>query len=519
MLQQPACMMTSILGGPGKSSKQPLKRVQVVLLLLLIFVVGEFFLQKQLSVNTTKLASCSQNTLTGLPKGDQAEPSVPILANSPTVHEAFGSDNVVHWDNLTDQLAPKGLRTSIDTSDGNDARFMRYGMSPLRNVCIRPNGTIVVVGLSEPDFARRLQEAGEAMVLEWKETYNCTWGCSGAAFEKETPENALWMTGTTTHIIPYLGNVFHHFAERVWPLLTGFRDPPDEDKSRSKQKNYYVHRMHTWLDQAHHNMDRNTFMFQIALLSRLAPPDTRPKFLQHSEHETRPMCFDTLMLSSAASGRMSPKSGIANFAPAMARYRQAAFDYFHIATPTVSLPPRPLRVTLYGRGDASRRRVTNIAQIAHYLRTSIQPPVLVTFIDELLQRRLYNQSLPEVVSLMAQTDIYITPHGANTWATLFMPKRSAVIEILGPCGPGTWISNTIAPALELKHRTDGNPWGERVASPRAGNTTDCKSALETPDFTIDVRKLQTELDSLRAIDGPGDTLPLHWLFNWTRNSY
>jgi hypothetical protein len=478
--------------------------------LLLFFAVGEFSLQ--LAVNTTTRTSCSQSPLTALPRGDQAT-SVPILANSPTVHEAFGGNTVVHWDNLT-ELAPKGLRTYIDTRDSDDVRFMRYGMSPLKNACIRPNGTIVVVGLSESDFTRSLREAGEAMVKEWKETYTCTWGCNGATFQNETPENALWVTGNTTHIVPYLGNVFHHFAERVWPILTGFRDPLDKD--RKSQGRFYVHRMHTWLDQAHHSMDRNTLMFQIALLSRLG---TRSQFLQHSEDETRPLCFERLMLSSAASGRMSSELGLANFAPAVARYRDAAFHYFRVASPEVSLPPRPLRVTLYGRGDTSRRRVTNMAEVVQYLRTSVQPPLLVTFVDEMLAQGLYNQSLPEVVSLMAQTDVYITAHGANTWATVFMPKRSAVIEIYGPCGPATWLSNTIVPALELKHRTEGNPWGARVASPLAGNTTECRSALETPDFTIDIGKLENEIQSLRAVDGPGDRLPLHWLFDWSTNSY
>ena len=505
--------MTLIRGVPGKSSKQPLQCVQVVMAVLLFFVITEFILQNQLTVNTTTRATCSQSPLSGLPRGGRAA-SIPILTNSPTVHDAFGGDIVVHWDNLT-EFAPKRLRTYIDTRDSEDVRFMRYGMSPFKNICIRPNGTIVVVGLSESEFARSLAEAGEAMALEWKETYNCTWGCNGVAFEKETPENALWVTGNTTHIIPYLGNVFHHFAERVWPILTSFRDPDDENQ---RQRRYYVHRMHTWLNQAHHNMDRNTFMFQIALLSRMTPPGTI-KFLQHNEDETRPLCFESLTLSSTASGRMSPILGLANFAPAMARYRLAAFKYFQVSNPEVSLPPRPLRVTLYGRGDASRRRVTNIAEVAQYLQTSVEPAFLVTFVDELLERGLYNQSLPEVVSLMAQTDVYITPHGANTWATIFMPKRSAVIEIYGPCGPGTWISNTIVPALELKHRTEGNPWGARVASPRAGNTTECRSALETPDFTIEVGKLRDEILSLRAADGPGDRLPLHWLFDSRSNSY
>ena len=151
--------------------------------------------------------------------------------------------------------------------------------------------------------------------------------------------------------------------------------------------------------------------------------------------------------------------------------------------------------------------------------TSVQPTLLVTFVDEMLAQGLYNQSLPEVVSLMAQTDVYITAHGANTWATVFMPKRSAVIEIYGPCGPATWLSNTIVPALELKHRTEGNPWGARVASPLAGNTTECRSALETPDFTIDIGKLEAEIQSLRAIDGPGDRLLFHWLFDWSTTSY
>jgi hypothetical protein len=215
--------------------------------------------------------------------------------------DAFDDHNVVHWDDLT-ELAPKGLRTSIDTSDSDEVRSLSYGLSPVKNVCIHPNGKILAVGVSESEFARSLAEAGEIMVTEWEESYNCTVGCKGATFVDETPENALWMSGITTHIIPYITNPIHNFGERVWPLLAGLRDPLDEDKTAKRK--FYVHRMHQWLDQAHHNLDRNTFMFQIALLSRMASPG-RIKFLQHSEDETRPLCFESLMIAFSRGGRFT----------------------------------------------------------------------------------------------------------------------------------------------------------------------------------------------------------------------
>lgn len=152
------------------------------------------------------------------------------------------------------------------------------------------------------------------------------------------------------------------------------------------------------------------------------------------------------------------------------RSLQGAFD-FRVASPEVSPTPPAASNALWTRrrfSETSDEHGQNGAVPANLRAT----PLLVTFVDEMLAQGLYNQSLPEVVSLMAQTNVYMTAHGANTWATVFMPKRSAVIEIYGPCGPATWLSNTIVPALELKHRTEGNPWGRRVALPLAGNTTE-----------------------------------------------
>ncbi|XP_024380065.1 uncharacterized protein [Physcomitrium patens] len=513
--------MTPISEAKGKScSKQPVKFIQLISFLLLFFLVGEFFLQKELASSPRARVACSRferDALAVLRLGESWDSSLlaaPVLVNSPTVHETFSSDVVVHWDNLT-ELAPKGLRTHIDTRDSDNVRFMRYGMPPLKNVCITPKGTIVVVGLSPEEFLQDLAAAGKVMVSEWGETYNCSSNCPGSAFEKDTPKDALWLAGNTTHIVPYLGNVFHHFSERVWPLLSGFQDPVDG--SYTPVNHYYVHRMHKWLEQAHHNMDRNTFMYQVAILAKTAAPGA--KFLQHGENEARPLCFESLTLSADATGRMTPHLGLQNFGPAIDRYRKAAYSYFRIPDPKLSTPPRPMRVTLYGRGDASRRRIVNIDEVAQHLRSMTQPPLLVTIVDELLASGAYNQSLPEVVSLMAQTDVYITPHGANTWATLFMPKRAAVIEIYGPCGPTTWLASTIVPALELKHMTQGNPWGERVAALSAGNTTECKSSYHTPHFTVDLAKLDEEIRSLRVPAGPGDRLPLYWLYNWSTNSY
>lgn len=443
-------------------------------MLLVFFIVGELLLQQHL---------CK---VIELPRGGEEPNRFPMLVTSPTLHDAFKWDvPVIHWDNLS-ELSPESLQTSI-------------GAAPyeLRNVCIRPNGTIVVVGLSEEEFSRSLNEE---LALEWNETYNCSWGCNGAAFVSKTPKDALWINGKTRHIIPYLGNVFHHFAERVWPHLTGV------------PKQYYVHRMHTWLEQAHLNVERNTLMYQLVLLSRV----NGASFLQHTENEQRPLCFERLTLCAASSGRMSAKRGLRIITESLSHYRRAAFEYFKISPPEVSLPPRPLRVTLYGRSDATRRRVSNIKEVADSLRGLAHPLLEVTVMDEMA----WNGTVPEVVSLMAQTDVYITPHGANTWATVFMPERSAVIEIYGPCGPSTWIGETVVPALKLKHETEGNPWGVRVANARAGNTTECQSALETPDFTIDVQKLREILMlRLRTVDGPGDRLPLHWLFDRETNSY
>jgi len=505
--------------GNGKLSKKPLLFLWTFVVFLAVFSVGELLLQKRLAHHTNAIISCMQyerdQSSVFLSKiGGNSSNGMPILAKSPTVFETFTNEHVVHWDNLT-MLAPKNLHTYIEPVNG-EAAFMQYGVANMRNVCIRPNGTMVVVGTSAEEIVRSVLATGETMAREWRDTYNCTsWSCHGGVhIEDTTPKDAFWIPGNTTHIIPYLGNVFHHFSERVWPHLTGFQTADGTPHATI----YYVHRMHTWLEQAHHNLDRSTLMFQIAMLARLGGGHPK-KFLQHTEHEERPVCFERLTLTCATCGRMSPALGFEVFTAAIERYRKVAFEYFKIAAPKLSTPPHPLRVTIYGRSDASRRRVSNIADVARHLRSWRDPPLLVTFIDEMVETGVYNNTLPEVVSLMAQTDVLITPHGANTWATLFMPRRAAVIEIYGPCGPSTWISNTIVPALQLKHVTEANPWGERIASPRAGNTTDCKDALITPDFTLDIAKLDDALKSLGMPAGPGDKLPLHWLYDWSANSY
>lgn len=493
-------------------SRRPLVYIWTVFTILVFFTVGEASLQRLLAARRID-ASVSwvqpEKGILQLPTDYSVNSSTSklILLQHPTMHETFTGEKIVHWDNFT-ELAPKRLHTKIDGNQG----FMQNGLAYVHDVCIRPNGTMVVVGTTRQEILRSLQAAGEVTEREWQDTYNCSWNCKGVQFLDETPDGALWLKGNTTHIFPYLGNVFHHFSERVWPHFTGFQEPDNGTKWVPPVTHYYVDHMHTWLHQAHHNMDRDTLMFQLGILGMLTP---EARFLQHEESESRPMCFERLTLTGATCGRMAPNL---NFIPGIEIYREAAFKYFGISEPEVALPPRPLRVTLYGRSDASRRRVTNVAEVAQHLQSSVWPLLQVTFVDDLLKKGEFNQSLPQVVSLMAQTDILITPHGANTWATLFMPKHSAVIEVYGPCGPSTWL-HTIVEALALKHKTEENPWAEKIPSPRAGNTTDCESALRTPDFSLNITKLAEIVQSLGYPNGPGDRMPLHWLYDRTTQSY
>jgi len=434
--------------------------------------------------------------------------SKPFLLRAPSMHEAIAS-KIVYFDEISIKNVNKTMfKTRLEQI--SNTKMPHYGVAPMLDVCVHPNGTLVVVGTSQEEMEQSVEAIGEEMVREWQDTYNCIWGCKGVQYVDNIPHDAVWIDGKTTHIIPYVNNVFHHFAERIWPHLT--TAIPLDQLPKNHTTRYYVYNMHAWLEGAHQSMNHNTMMYQLYTLGLLSP---QVQFLQHAEHETRLLCFEHLKPACASCGRMNTKLGSNVYVPALLRYRDATFSFFGIEEPQVVRPPTKLRVTYYGRGDTYRRRTINAFEVMHHLQKSwVQPPFHVTFVDAMLASGEYNQSLPEVVSLMSQTDILITTHGANTWASIFMPKHAAVIEIYGPCGPSTWI-DVIVEALMLKHKTEENPWDFRVPSLLAGNTTECESADHTPDFTINITKLDEIIHSLALPKGVGDSFPLHWVYDWT----
>ncbi|KAJ7528698.1 hypothetical protein O6H91_15G014700 [Diphasiastrum complanatum] len=497
---------------PSASMKNGSRRgcfTSLLVAFLLSMLIGEIALQKVLLFDSVAFASCRKFMLPVLSiPSSFADPSFkPLIQLGPSIHQAFTGKTI----NVS--AIPTRVPRDMHTHFEENTNILGYGLSVARNVCFDPDGRILLVGISEEEVESSLK-ASPALEKVWHSSYNCSWGCIGSVIASQAPEDAVWIEGNTTHIIPYLANVFHNFADRVWPHIAGFQAPLSF--TTPKPINHIaVYLLSTWLDQAHHNNERATFLYQFLMLARLSPGADFPLIPQNSRQS---VCYERLTLDCSSCDRISNFLGSSIVSPALLRYRSTVLSFFNIAEPHVSLPPLPLRVTFYGRGDASRRRVTNAQQVVEHLRSWRQPQLEVTFVDELLANGEYNQTFPEVVSLFSQTDIFITVHGANTWASLFMPRGAAVIEIYGPCGPSSWL-HTIVTALELKHSTESNPWKESFASARAGNTTNCEDALRTPDFSLDIEKLDRTIHELSQPSAPSDRIPLHWLYNWTAGSY
>ncbi|KAL2631691.1 hypothetical protein R1flu_016377 [Riccia fluitans] len=143
-------------------------------------------------------------------------------------------------------------------------------------------------------------------------------------------------------------------------------------------------------------MESNTLMYPIRILGRLSH---NADFLLVDELNPKDLvCYERLILACATCDESGDKLG-SNITTALLAYRKAAFNYFRMREPKVVHPPGPLRVTFYGS------RVGNSKEVVEHLRNWTSPPLDVLFMDELMEKGLYNKSLPEVVSLSSETDI------------------------------------------------------------------------------------------------------------------
>ncbi|KAL3689610.1 hypothetical protein R1sor_015919 [Riccia sorocarpa] len=525
---------STTMNGRGREQRQMFAKRRIVTFgavsLLLIFFIGEVSLQKLMVLHTWSIQSlqssycnCQFETDDSVassdenPFGNHTLVRPPrIILSYPSVHQSFAG-RVRNISSISSNSSlPKNLKTSID----KNTNVFHFGLTTVRSVCMRPNGAIVMVGMTESEIRRQVAEV-PALQNEWLSTYNCSnsnskssnSSCVGfetIAAAKNLPSKVTWVTGTTAHIFPHFGNVNHNFGERLWPHIAGHQFPLNETTPHPID-HFLVHRFGETLDQARHNAERNTLLYQIRILGRLSH---NADFLVVDELKPRDLvCYESLILACATCDQFGDKLGSNITTPALLAYRKAAFNYFRMREPKVALPPRPLRVTFYGRGDAKARRIRNAHQVVDHLRNWTSPPLDVLFLDELMEKGVFNLSLPEVVSLMSETDILITPYGANTWAALFMPKHAAVIEVnVPPCGPTTWIER-IAEAVELKVLTKSKAG---ASSPGNTSSPECKGVLETPDFNINIAELDRDILHLALpLFGNRDTIPRHWLHDWS----
>ncbi|KAL2633221.1 hypothetical protein R1flu_004700 [Riccia fluitans] len=408
--------------------------------------------------------------------------------------------------------------------------FMQFPLLTMENVCITPSGALMLIGTSDAEITHNVSghRAIPELYFVWNEIYNCSGNvttdhCVGVTFSKTLPRGHSYIPGNTTHMLPYIGNPMHNWAERTWPFIMASSDPIRATVPHPIN-HYLIHRFEKWFRESHYLPDRAQMLWQFRMVMELSG-DTSPGFLV-VRNQSKPLCFERLILQMHSRDRIDETRLPVKMAGAGVRkFRESVFSFFRISSPPqVTGPPGKLRVLFYGRNDTSRRRVRNSPEVVEVLRSFSRPPLDVLFLDEMLASGETNYSFPEVIRLFTRTDILVIAHGANTWPTFLLPDGAGVVEIIGPCNwssknysdltvPHTWM-HVNAAACRLKHDLS-NPFHRSVPNPDRGNTTQCLDPFHgVPDYTVDLEKLEEIIHSLAYPDRAGDRLTQHWLYDW-----
>ncbi|KAH7442215.1 hypothetical protein KP509_03G077100 [Ceratopteris richardii] len=406
----------------------------------------------------------------------------------------------------------------------------------LRNVCIEPNGRLLLVNATSQDIGEPDGRGGRKKMpwywyLKYTDCGNKTdYECVGIRSTFELPVYARYVPGNTLHFMSYIkGNTFHNFAERVWPRLPLSVSPFNDTTAALPVHHFFFHAFEQILREASYMDDKDQDLWQFRMLMEMWPGSDLLRESDDGRKTETTWCFDYLHLQMQHEERIDQTRLPASiYGPALRKYRDVTLRFLGLPVPHLPLPPRPLRVLLHCRTDGYRRRAVNHDEVLNFLlRNFTHLNLEVRSLDLLLRSRETDYSFIRLVTLFSQTDIAIMIHGTVTFGALFMPEGSGVVELFGPCDfwkpkdrynetdrdLHTWL-RAIVGAVGIKHDMS-NPFAEIIANPKRGNTTLCIHQTNgVPDFTIGLPKLTIAINSLAYPRSPGDRLTLHWLYDW-----
>ena len=187
------------------------------------------------------------------------------------------------------------------------------------------------------------------------------------------------------------------------------------------------------------------------------------------------------------------------------------------AAPAALAPP-PRVLLLYGRSDASRRRLLNLSSHVAALRSRFPPPRWSVVLWEDLQRsatfgREGTQPVAATLDLlMRRVSLLLTPHGAlPSVAGLLMRNGSSVFELFSSCMQRSWLPAHVLAALGVTHAALAgrselqSSKRYRIAStlvdPMSGRKViGCPKYPNDPDLMIDAARLATVVERLWVRD-------------------
>ncbi|CAM6105275.1 unnamed protein product [Calypogeia fissa] len=167
----------------------------------------------------------------------------------------------------TEKLAAREI-TRFKTRFLPNNNYLNFPLLTVENVCMDPTGVLVLVNISEEEIQNNI--SGPAFIPElyylWKDIYSCNGNvssdnCVGVTIASSLPEDHTIIRGVTAHMLPYVGNSMHNWAERTWPFVM-VGSPPIHDTASYPINNYIIHRFDKWLLEAKHVEDRAQLLWQ-----------------------------------------------------------------------------------------------------------------------------------------------------------------------------------------------------------------------------------------------------------------
>ena len=282
----------------------------------------------------------------------------------------------------------------------------------------------------------------------------------GAPFGLEAMEAPMphwrYLPGTTFHQTTWDFNLGHQFHMQIMPMQRaivhssnyhtpkidnvivdrGLRIGDYERKVRYTEKNqtawleFYQER---WLNA--HELLARTFLEQVSQQVTILRSSRDEGALRDDG-----ICFDRLVINGEQDMYMDRQHPASH--NAFADFKRNLMDVMQIKQETVDLTKRPLRITIYSRHDASRRRIENVPEI----KAMLEPHHIVRHI-----KYFGTQPPVEQFAIFSQSDILIAPHGAHMTFAFMLPPGALVYETFAHTdGHFSWIPQFLR-ATQQKH--------------------------------------------------------------------